>query len=370
MINCPNCGFLNSEGSAVCGNCGSSLINGTNNSQSLGTPSVNIQYTDNYSNSNFNPNGDLDINPEFTNNMEVGNMDENFNSNQMSQESNYEKVPFDFDSVQNATESNVVVSDDDRFIDSYIGKNVSKVKKAKVSIWAFFFGPLYLWYRKMYKLFGIVLGVNLLVSTIFSLLNIPLATVVIMIIIDLGLGFKFQDLYLKEVNKSVDKIKNSNQEKNEEDIINICSKKGGITIVPMIVGAVLVVMVMVFAIFGGIHSQSGQPASTEDKKSSMIDDATRAIAAVRDDVTVNNLNSTSKIYSLDELNQLLETPLDTSSYGVVYTDVKVQATKMLNGNYMYRICMVDENSNGFGYTYENSLSIDIVLEGSAPNSCE
>ena len=41
----------------------------------------------------------------------------------------------------------------------------------------------------------------------------------------------------------------------------------------------------------------------------------------------------------------------------------------MDGSYIYRVCMIDEERNGFGYTNEVSLSADSVLEGTAPDGC-
>lgn len=366
MKNCPKCGGLNPEESIVCSNCGSSLTTSGNDFQNLATPSVDIQYTDNYSN--------LNSDSSISASMEVGSMDDNGfqnineDNNQVYQEPNYEDGPSDFNS-SNMKSSNVILNEEDeRFVDSYIGKNSEKVKKTKTSIWAFFFGPLYLWYRKMYKLFGIVLGVNLLINIVFYMLDMPVAIIIAEIVINVALSFKFQEFYLKHVNNSIQKIKNDNQDKNEEDIINICSKKGGTTIIPVIFGGVLalgIIAAVIASILGTPRSGNNSAVA----KSTMVDSANLIIEAVRIDVTNNNLNANSKTYDIDAINELLESPIETSPYGVMYTDIQVQATKMLNGNYIYKICMIDESNNGFGYTYENSLSTDIVLEGNAPDSC-
>lgn len=370
MISCPNCGGLNPEGSGVCGNCGTNLVSNQNNDANVYNPNNNVQANTpivdiNYDES-FGNVGIVNNNVAYENaNM---NANQNMTNNEFNIEPNYEDVPIN-NNVPNTIDPNVVASDEeDVFTDAFIGKNVNKIKNVKFSIWAFLFSSLYLWYRKMYKLFGIVFGFSLISSLLFSILNIPFMSYVVSIGIGIVLGIKFKDLYLKHVYTSVDKIKNNNSDKTPEEVINICSKKGGTTIIPIIVGIVLGIVIPIALVLMAMNSTKGYVDTA--KKDTMIDDARNAIEVVRNDVVTNGLKESSKTYTIDDLNNILEKQLITSPYNNNYTDVKVQVMKMMNDTYMYKICMIDEGGNGFGYTYENELNKDIVMEGNAPSSCD
>ncbi len=84
--------------------------------------------------------------------------------------------------------------------------------------------------------------------------------------------------------------------------------------------------------------------------------ANTAIEAVKDDVGYSAI-TTDKIYSLSDINALLDTKLTQSPFGINYMDSSfVKVTFDENGNPNYSICLLDIQGNGF---YDNTTkSID------------
>ncbi len=341
MINCPNCGGLNGNGNPTCSFCGASLIN-----NSIDPNLVNIQSTDRF------------VEPTYDN------QDMGAFAGQPAYVPN--SMPESFpDAEENAN------SETDYFVDAYIKKNVDKIKTKGFSIWAFLFGGIYIWYRKMYKLLLIYIGLNFVISSLFTLLGISMLAFIPSLAFNVFLGIKFKELYLKDVTAKVAAIKSNNSEELPEKIALICSKKGGTTIIPMIVGPILLITIIALVVVAFTLLVKGPDGggNSYTKKAEMYEKASLLIDAVRADMLTNSIKDNTKIYDINDLNDILDSKLSLSPFGKNYVYAKVQAIKTMDGSYIYRVCMIDEERNGFGYTNEVSLSADSVLEGTAPDGC-
>ena len=337
MINCPNCGGLNGNGNPTCSFCGASLINNP-----IDPNLVNIQSTDSF------------VEPIYDN-QDMGAFAEQptYNSNSLP-----EAFP---DSGDNAN------TEIDPFIDAYIKKNADKIKTKGFSIWAFLFGGIYIWYRKMYKLLLIYIGLVFVVTSLLALLGLPMLAFIPPLAFSIFAGIKFKELYLKDVVAKVATIKSDNSEELPENIMLICSRKGGTTIVPIIVFILLSVATAGLTSYLALFSPSGDTSLR--KREAMAEDASLIIEAVRSNMITAEVNDNVKIYDIDELKDLSGSQLSISPFSKNYVYAKVQAIKTIDGTYIYKICLIDEDKNGFGYTNEVSLSANSVLEGTAPDAC-
>ena len=138
-------------------------------------------------------------------NNSVNSVDNNVNQNLMVDNNNQ----VNNQSVNNDINSNV----DEELVRVYVGEKYDKIKNSSFSLPTFFLGSLYLFYRKMY-----------LYGWLMMLLG-PLSFIGFII-----LAIKFKDVYLKDVSKKVNKIKLKNSNLSNEELKNICSKKGGTSI--------------------------------------------------------------------------------------------------------------------------------------------
>lgn len=136
---------------------------------------------------------------------------------------------------------NISISDDD-LINAYIGKNADKLKNGTFSANTFFFGSLYVLYRKMWLLGIGWLAVNLIVGAFLE----PISNIV-SIVLGVVLGLKFKNLYLKHVIEEVNKIKIENSNASREELMMICANKGGTSVLGVILPIIAIFVLSFFA---------------------------------------------------------------------------------------------------------------------------
>ena len=218
MIKCPNCGALNSEESQICGACRTNLNNSSDNT-----------------------------------NMNIDNQTVNNSQSQA-----YTNVNTSFNQNEGQNDNSI---DDNVLINAYIGKNADTLRNGTFSWCSFFLGIFYFWYRKAYKIFGMYFLVTLVLNIVhFSLKHIFIMHVLLLnrlfnislLLVSLYFAFQFKSLYLNQVKKHILKIKNQNSAKSEEELCEICSKKGGTTIVPIVLGIILTIVPLVLMVIPAI----------------------------------------------------------------------------------------------------------------------
>ena len=358
MINCPKCGGLNAEGSLVCGACGTSLQN-SNESEPNNIPTTeaeSMRYVEN------------DVQIE--------------SNNQASDQS----------SNENVYDPNAIQYDNQVLVNYYIGNNVDKLRNGGFSWATFFMGAFYVWYRKMYKLLGIWIGINFAIGFIFGIIKMPYVSGIASFILTIVMSVKFKKLYIDHVYEEIEKIKTENEGSTQEELNEICAKKGKPTIIPailyvgfiiFIVGLLVLMIVPIISTILGLNIKGPSlPIPTSSyldtaKSNAYIENANRAIEAVRNDIAVygfdNNSNASCTsdmcIYNQNQINNLVELKIETSPFGGKYQQVVIKVTKDISGSPEYSICMVDSNKNGFGYTSEDELSVDTIQMGTASPSC-
>ncbi len=125
---------------------------------------------------------------------------------------------------------------DEKLLMAFIGNNYDKIIQQNFSVPALFLSWIYTLYRKVYipSIIGMVAIIILgfLPSTIYTMVILIFAIV---------LGINFNKWYVFYAKKQVEKIKISNQTVNENELINICKKKGGTN---------LWIAILIYAIFG------------------------------------------------------------------------------------------------------------------------
>lgn len=120
------------------------------------------------------------------------------------------------------------------------------------------------------------------------------------------------------------------------------------------------------------------------RKMAFAESATRAVTAVNNyvikdrysdntDIKINETcNGTLCIFSLEQINQLLDKKLTTSPFGPSYDNqssiVVQENTNGSSVNYTYYICLFDLDKNGFSYTPSTEISSSSITTG-AINTC-
>ena len=126
----------------------------------------------------------------------------------------------------------------------YVGTKYEKLKNKKFSIPSLFFGWLYIAYRKFYSLLIVYVILERIYSAMLSsVLKEKPILVICLFIPNIILALVFNKLYLNNVKKKVSEIRNSNPEASESELSSICSKKGGVSIVSLILAVVVVVFI-------------------------------------------------------------------------------------------------------------------------------
>lgn len=155
---------------------------------------------------------------------------------------------------------------------------------------------------------------------------------------------------------------------------NIMKNKKGFTLIELLAVIVILAILVMVAI----------PAVTKyltsARTSAYVTNAKEAIQAVRNDVVYKGAGDV--VYSLngettgtESLNALLEKKLTQSSFGADYIEsscVSVDQQKKLAAGtdnqyeytYEYKMCLIDNNGNGFTWTAENEITEAKIQVGS------
>lgn len=136
--------------------------------------------------------------------------------------------------------SDIKISDDE-FLKSYIGKNYNSIKKENISIPAILFGPFYLLYRKMW--------LNALIVFLISSILISYTTtevfILLQMIIEIYLGLKLNSIIIQNASRNIEKIKMSNPDKSDKDILKICQKSGNTNITSVLI-SILIILALIY----------------------------------------------------------------------------------------------------------------------------
>lgn len=137
-----------------------------------------------------------------------------------------------------ATSNNNI--DDEELLKAYIGKNYDKITTRPFNVPAFFLGPLYMYYRKMF-LYGFLIFIFMLLLIIFTdRLELNIIGGVI--------AFIANKLYIYNAKKKIEKIKIKNQDKDINELKKICEKKGGTSVGKLILGILTQLVVAIIAL--------------------------------------------------------------------------------------------------------------------------
>lgn len=115
--------------------------------------------------------------------------------------------------INHSITSNIEISDT-KELDTFIDKNIGKLKSKRISLPSFFLGSLYYLYRKMYLLGILILSLSIAYSVgIYYVpddykLYVSIIYLVFSILINLVIAIKFNSIYIARANKKISKIKN------------------------------------------------------------------------------------------------------------------------------------------------------------------
>ena len=161
----------------------------------------------------------------------------------------------------------------DQLVEIYIGDKYYNFRKGKFSFCAFFFGPLYYLYRKLYAVAVLIILANIGINAFFQfttqgrfnqindikniftikgLSTYLIVYIIVMLTFSLLLGFTFKKFYFNEVVERIGKLKQNNPELGFNQLAEIAKQKGGTNILAPILAIVIPILLAIIALIIGI----------------------------------------------------------------------------------------------------------------------
>lgn len=233
MMNCPKCGSNVNQGEMFCRVCGAKIV-----SQSVQPNQIGQTPIDNQSNQMGQiPVANQQVHAQ---NQYVSQQQPIMNNNVGFGASNYSSY-----------------SNDETLINAYIGKNADKLKNGGFSLNTFFFGNIYVLYRKMWMLGIIWFLASMIISMFLSYLS-----GVLTLVANIFISTQFKKWYVKHVEEKVAKIKSENPNASQEQLLMICTQKGGTTIIS--IGIMIVLLYFLLTVLGILESVKDNANNYDD----------------------------------------------------------------------------------------------------------
>ena len=229
----------------------------------------------------------------------------------------------------NQTPSNDTSINDEELLKAFIGKNYDKITTKPFNFAGFFFTVFYMFYRKMF-LYGTILAIAHMV--ILCIVN----SIIVTIIFIIAMGLLANKIYLYYSKKKIIKIKLQNPQKNINELKDICSKKGGTSILILILGIldVLAIIIITSIIIVSVGIGNGIKSLSNNFNNLNITvnnkDTTNDSVSLKDTTLVENVNVMGYACFGSNCKISIEEADDTTSY--VLDASNVELIKML-GDY-------------------------------------
>ena len=156
--------------------------------------------------------------------------------------------------------SNNTTINRDELLNAYASKNANKVYNRRWNWSAFFFGPVYYLYRKMWIEGLILLILNYIVNNFIS--N-GIVSFILVIVIGVVASLLFSKLYTKKANHKIDLILSTNPSRDQA--LLECQRRGGTAvwvavIVGLIYGFALIIFIAALAIMPMVKERNCEEA--------------------------------------------------------------------------------------------------------------
>ncbi len=156
--------------------------------------------------------------------------------------------------INHSITSNIEISDT-KELDTYIDKNINKIKSKRISLPSFFLGSLYYLYRKMYLLGILILSLSIAYSVgIYFIpddykLYVSIIYLVFSILINLVIAIKFNSIYITHANKKISKIKNKYKNSTRFEVMERIKYSGSANLLAPILALIIVILITYFINF-------------------------------------------------------------------------------------------------------------------------
>ena len=140
------------------------------------------------------------------------------------------------------------------------------------------------------------------------------------------------------------------------------SKKTKIIIIISIIIICIIISILFFIKNNNLNKINNEPSYADHYKVRLFtDDALNAITTVKAYSTINE--ESNKIYSLSDINNLIEKKLVKSPYGFDNNT----SSCIKNDNNTFYICLIDEGGNGFSFNSFDEVNEESFNEGTLKN---
>ena len=156
--------------------------------------------------------------------------------------------------INHSITSNIEISDT-KELDTFIDKNINKIKSKRISLPSFFLGSLYYLYRKMYLLAILILSVSIAYSiSIYFIpddykLYVSIIYLVFSILINIIIAIKFNSIYITHANKKISKINNKYKNYTRFEVMEKIKYCGSTNLLSPILAIIIVIVSTYFVNF-------------------------------------------------------------------------------------------------------------------------
>ena len=138
--------------------------------------------------------------------------------------------------------------DSDKHLKAFIGPNYDKFVQGKFNWGYFFFGFFYLCYRKMYaKAIFFLIVVNAIGNIAEHITKVNGLASIVFFVFSLFYSFNASSAYYKFANNKVRNIEYKYMDKTDDEITEICRKKGGRSFVGVLIGFGIILLLSIIA---------------------------------------------------------------------------------------------------------------------------
>ena len=270
----------------------------------------------------------------------------------------------------------VVVIEEDILV-AYVGNNFEKIAGKPFNFAAFFFGNLYLFYRKK-LLYGLILFI---IATILSRF---MNTVLINIGMNIIIGAAFNTLYMYDAKAYVKNLKQKNPTQTNAELRDKCKKVGGTSVIYIIVGMVVsyfvgIVVAMFMIKLGFANTKSNTNINIKDlinnkktvylgevEKDKKIKIADKYTIEVQNEFEDKAGNTYEYNYSQDDCNfslykasKITDAKKLANEMSIYYLSVEEVKTTRINNINWYYVENQDGTDNQYHYVTSNNGEVYI-----------
>ncbi len=200
-----------------------------------------------------------------------------------------------FESTVNEVAQGLSQKDYDTLEKIYIGNNYVGIEDSKLSFSSLLFGPIYALYRKLY-----FIGIVWLFIIVLLLLNFSVYVVLfINLFLNIIMFFMFNSLYLKIVDKKINKIVDKHTNYTLEELKRLCAKNGRTSPTFIVLFIIIGILLLLnYSVMPLLIEKINTPKVAVNESSA--ENYIRSVNLVMATQLLNDNNASDGIYKIEE----------------------------------------------------------------------